>query len=61
MKSKLLPCTPGNSDTIHVKTSHTNVILSYTEGLHMATLNPTPVLSNLERAKPRPEVSEVRL
>jgi len=42
--------TSKNSTAIHIKTPHTHVITSYTEGLHLSKPRPTPVLPNLETA-----------
>lgn len=49
MKSKLLASMPGNSATILIKTPHTNVIISYTEGSHLRKPRSMPVLPDLEQ------------
>lgn len=38
----------GNSAAIHIRTPHTNVIISYTEGLHLSKPRPLPVLPHME-------------
>lgn len=48
MKSKPLSSTPGNSATLHIKTPHTNGIVSYTEGSQPSEARPGPVLPNWE-------------
>lgn len=40
MKTKLLSSTPGNTATIHIKTPHPNVIISYREGVHLSQARP---------------------
>lgn len=44
MKSKPLPSTPGNSAALHIKTSDTNGIVSYTADSQLSKARPRPVL-----------------
>lgn len=46
IKSKLSSFTLANSAIIHIKTLHTEVIMSYTEGLRVSKLKSMPMLPN---------------
>lgn len=48
IKSKLSSLTLANSAIIQIKTLHTEVIMSYTEGLHVSKLKSMPMLPNWE-------------